>query len=69
MADKTKGAVNPAPISEKELIENLSVAAQEEIVYKYIGIHPKYFVYAGANIKIDLYRMAMDGINWTGFNV
>lgn len=70
MANKTQGAVNSAPVlSEQDIIKDLSQAAKEQVVAEYIGIHPKYFVYAGAAIKIDVYKMSMDGVNWTGFNV
>lgn len=60
MAVKNTGAVKPAPLTKEQI---------EQIVADYISVHPKYFVYEGAQIKIDLYKMSMDGINWTGFNV
>lgn len=60
MAYKNTGAAKPAPLTKEQ---------KEAFVEEIVGVHPKYFVYEGAQIKIDLYKMSMDGINWTGFNV
>ena len=48
--------------------EALTVEQQEAVIEFYLGVHPKYFVYEGTSaIKIDIYRMAMDGITTNGF--
>jgi len=46
----------------------LSKEEKELIVADVIGVHPKYFVYNGTEIKINVYKMAQDGVNWSGFN-
>ena len=55
-----KGVAKPAPLSKED---------KENIVAELVGVHPKYFVYVGTQIKIDVYRMSMDGVNWSGFNI
>jgi len=46
----------------------LSKEEKEAIAAEVIGVHPKYFVYNGTEIKINVYKMAQDGVNWSGFN-
>ena len=61
---KSNGAAKPAPFKP----ENLSKQEQESVVEYFLGAHPKYFVYEGVqNIKVDVYRMTMDGYPFTGF--
>ena len=60
---KTGVAAKAAPFN----VDNLTDEQKQEVVADYIGIHPKYFHYRGAKIEIDIYKMSMDGVNWTGF--
>ena len=63
MAITKKGVDKPAPLSTSDL----SKKQIENVVATYIGVHPKYFHYRGLNIEVDVYKMARDGTNWTGF--
>ena len=62
-AKKTGAGSKPASFN----VANLTEAQKVEVVADYIGIHPKYFHYRGAKIEVDIYKMSMDGVNWTGF--
>lgn len=38
-----------------------------QIVADVLGVHPKYLIYDGLTIKVDLYRMTLDGVAFTDF--
>lgn len=42
----------------------LSDAQKEKIVEEYLGAHPKYFIYGGLQITLDIWRFEHDGNNW-----
>jgi len=63
MANQKTGAVKAAPFN----IEDLTKEQQEAVVEKFIGIHPKFYIYEGISIKMNVYLMAREGKNWTGF--
>ena len=45
----------------------LTEEQKHEIVAEVLGVHPKYLIYDGLNIKVDLYRMTLDGVAFTDF--
>jgi len=42
----------------------LSDEDKAKIVEEYLGVHPKYFVYEGQKIKVDIWNMERDGKLW-----
>lgn len=54
---KVKKAV-PKPMTEDE---------KAEICKEYLGVHPKYFKYAGQSIRVDIFQHQRDGYNWRGW--
>lgn len=45
---------------------SLSQEDQEAVVEFYMGCHPKYYVYQGLQLNVDIYSMNRDGVK--GFN-
>jgi hypothetical protein len=59
MADrKEKPIVKVKPLSEDE---------KAKIVHEYLGVHPKYFIYTGQRLKVDIFNFQRDGYNWRGW--
>ena len=70
MNKKKSGAVEAAPLIQEELQgeqeavvepipfdpKNLSKEQQESVVEEYLGFHPKYFLYDGLQVKLNLSR-------------
>ena len=50
----------PTPLTEDE---------KARICEEYLGVHPKYFKYAGQKIRVDIWNMENDGINWRGWRI
>ncbi len=61
--NKKTGAAKAVPFN----VDSLTLDQQEQVVAKYIGVHPKYFWYKGRSIDVDQYKLSKDGIEWTGF--
>ena len=55
-----KEVSKPKPLTEDE---------KAQVVLEYLGVHPKYFIYEGQQIKIDIWTMQHDGINWRGWRI
>ena len=51
---------NPKPLTEDE---------KAQVVQEYLGVHPKYFIYEGQQVKIDIWSMEHEGINWRGWRI
>ena len=47
----------------------LSEDAKAKICEEYLGVHPKYFKYSGQKIRVDIWNMENDGINWRGWRI
>ena len=63
MANQKIGAAETRPFSP----ESLSRDELEKCIEFYFGCHPKYFYYEGGDkIKIDVYKIAMDGYDFRG---
>lgn len=45
----------------------LTKEQQEAVVEHVLGLHPKYFVFAGLEITPDMYRLAKDGKSFTAW--
>lgn len=39
----------------------------EDYVEKYLGVHPRYFIYEGLGLKVDIWKLEHDGKNFRGF--
>jgi len=50
----------PTPLTEDE---------KAQICEEYLGVHPKYFKYAGQKIRVDIWNMENDGKNWRGWRI
>ena len=46
---------------------SLSLEDQGAVVEHYMGCHPKYYVYEGHKLKVDLWKMEHNGIYWGGY--
>ena len=57
MADKPKN-VPKAKLSDEE---------KALIVEEYLGVHPKYFVYTGLQIGLDIWTLEHDGKHFNGY--
>ena len=51
----------------KTTVKKLSEEEQAKIVEEYLGVHPKYFIYEGLKIQVDIWNLEHDGLNWRGF--
>lgn len=51
----------------KKAPRKLTDDEKAKIVEEYLGVHPKYFVYEGQQIKVDIWNMEHDGKLWKGF--
>jgi len=60
MVKEKKEVSKPKPLTEDE---------KAQVVLEYLGVHPKYFIYEGQQIKIDIWTMQHDGINWRGWRI
>ena len=58
MAQSKQGAVKPAP---------LTIEEKENIVEEYLGVHPRYFLYSGNNIKLNTGMHRFDGFHFNGW--
>ncbi len=47
----------------------LSEDDKAKIVEEYLGVHPKYFVYAGQTIRVNIWPMERDGVFWRGWRI
>ena len=47
--------------------KSLSVEQQESVIEEYLGIHPRYFVYRGITIEVDIYSNRRNGNSFNGF--
>jgi hypothetical protein len=56
-------------MAEKKVVKKPSLTEEQkaDIVKEYLGVHPKYFVYAGQKIKVDIWNMEHDGVLWKGW--
>jgi hypothetical protein len=57
MAERSK-KFNPASLSKEE---------QEAVIEHYLGVHPKYFVYRGIDLSVDIYNLNLDRKTFNGF--
>jgi hypothetical protein len=62
MAEAKKEVSKPKP---KTLTED----EKAKIVEEYLGVHPKYFVYAGQTIRVNIWPMEKDGVFWNGWRI
>ena len=59
MADKKpKSVPKPKKLSDEE---------KAKIVEEYLGVHPKYFVYTGMQITVDIWNLEHDGKHFNGY--
>ena len=56
MAEKAKPAVKAKP--EK---------SAEDYVAEYLGVHPKYLLFTGSQVTVDLWKLEHDGQRFDGF--
>ncbi len=45
----------------------LSEEEVEDVVASYLGCHPKYVLWGGYDCKVQIYELAKDGYNFSGF--
>jgi hypothetical protein len=57
--NKKTGAAKSAPFNPKKL----TIEQQEAVVEEFLGIHPRYFIYAGQQIMLDLSRFEHENRN------
>jgi len=60
MAEKKSGAVKPAPLPKKFNPKDLTIEQQEAVIEYYLGYHPRYFLYDGLQIKMNVGRFEAD---------
>ena len=53
-----KKKFDPASLSEEE---------QDAVVERRLGVHPKYFVYQGISLTVDIYNLNLDHKHFNGF--
>ena len=46
---------------------SLSTEEQEAVVEHYLGVHPKFFVYWGTCLAVDIYNSHREGHSFNGF--
>ena len=46
---------------------SLSVKDQEAVIEYYLGAHPKFFLYVGTTLFVDIYNMNLEGKEFNGF--
>jgi len=39
----------------------------EDYVAEYLGVHPKYLLFTGSEITVDLWKLEHDGLRFDGF--
>lgn len=61
--DNGVGITNPAPFDPGALTKE----QQEAIVEEYLGVHPKYFLYKGLNIALNMGKFRFDGKHFNGW--
>jgi hypothetical protein len=57
------GVDSSAPVLLPELTEEQLMLAVE----KYLGVHPRYFIYAGTQINVDIWNLNNDRQYFNGF--
>ena len=63
------------PLEEIETLEKpkpqkeLSEDAKAKICEEYLGVHPKYFLYSGQSIRVNIWPMERDGTFWRGWRI
>ena len=67
----------PRPKSEKPQVAvqevekfdpaSLTAEQQEAVVELYLGVHPKFFVYRGTGLNVDIWNLNMAGKQFNGF--
>jgi hypothetical protein len=55
-----KAVLKSKPLSEDD---------KAKIVHEYLGVHPKYFIYAGQQIRVNIFDHQRDGYNWRGWRI
>lgn len=46
---------------------SLTAEQQEAVIEHYLGAHPKYFIYEGIGLKVDIWGLNHDGKPFNGF--
>ncbi len=64
---KSKTAKKPEPASLAFDPASLTKEEQESVIELYLGIHPKYFLYVGTAIHIDVYNAHLEKKPFNGF--
>ncbi len=47
--------------------KKLSDAEKADIVEQYLGVHPRYFIYEGMQIGLDIWNLENDGKHFNGY--
>ncbi len=50
-----------------EVKKSLTDEQKAKIVEEYLGVHPKYFLYGGLDLKVDIWTFQSEGGNWKGW--
>lgn len=66
MAEKKAKAASVEGAAKPKKVE-LSDAEIEALIEDYLGVHPKYFVYEGLAIKVDIWNMEYDKKHFNGW--
>ena len=48
-------------------IDNLTIEEQEQVIEKYLGVNPRYFIYRGISLEVDIYNNRRAGNKFNGF--
>jgi hypothetical protein len=64
MVEVKKAVSKPKP-KPKALTED----EKAQICEEYLGVHPKYFNYAGQALRINVWNMERDGVFWKGWRI
>ena len=58
MTEVKKSVSKPKPLTDKQ---------KADIVEEYLGVHPRYFLYGGQTIRVDIFNHQRDGNDWRGW--
>ncbi len=62
---EVKKAVSKAKSKPNGLTED----QKAKIVEEYLGVHPRYFLYSGQTIRVNIWTHERDGNNWRGWRI
>ena len=64
MADKKQ---NVQAVAKPSVQSKLTQEQKEDIVEEVLGVHPRYFLKSGLNLKIDIFTLNAEGKHFNGW--